>query len=79
MNVLIVIPAFNEAESLGDVIDEVRSFQPQRDILVVDDGSADQTSAIAVGRKVPVLRHPFNLGAGAAVQTGLIFAARWRR
>ena len=74
MRVLVVIPAYNEAESIAAVIDEVRACQPELEILVIDDGSSDPTTAVASSCGVRVLRLPFNLGYGAAVQTGLIYA-----
>ncbi len=72
--VLIVIPALDECESLPGTIDEVRAVAPRHDLLVVDDGSTDDTAAVAAARGVPVVRHPFNLGVGAALQTGFRWA-----
>jgi glycosyltransferase involved in cell wall biosynthesis len=71
---LIVIPALNEETTIGSVIDAACQDIPQADILVVDDGSSDETSAIARERQAMVVRHPFNLGYGAALQTGFRFA-----
>lgn len=78
MRSLIVIPAYNEAGSITSVIREARSLYPQLDMLVVDDGSNDSTSILAESLGVKVLRLPFNLGYGAAVQTGLIYAVEAR-
>jgi glycosyltransferase involved in cell wall biosynthesis len=69
-----IVPAYNEAESIGRVIDEVREFDPGIDIVVVDDGSVDSTAAAARAHNVRVLRLPFNLGIGGAVQTGFRYA-----
>jgi glycosyltransferase involved in cell wall biosynthesis len=74
MRSLIVIPAYNEAGSIASVIREVQALHPQLDMLVVDDGSSDSTSELAESLGVKVLRLPFNLGYGAAVQTGLVYA-----
>jgi glycosyltransferase involved in cell wall biosynthesis len=74
MRVLVVIPALNEEESLPFTLDEVLARDPQVDVLVVDDGSRDHTSEVARARGVEVVRHPFNLGVGAALQTGFRFA-----
>jgi hypothetical protein len=74
MNCLIVIPAFNEEESIGGVIVNARLHVPFADILVVNDGSTDSTSAVAKERGVLCVNHPFNLGYGAALQTGFRFA-----
>jgi glycosyltransferase involved in cell wall biosynthesis len=68
--VLVVIPALNEAESLPVIVAELRSVAPWADVLVVDDGSRDGTDGVARGLGVPVVHHPFNLGVGAALQTG---------
>ena len=69
-----IVPAFNEDQAIGRVIDEIRAVDPGLKILVVDDGSTDGTSAVARARGVEVLRLPFNLGIGGAVQTGYLYA-----
>jgi glycosyltransferase involved in cell wall biosynthesis len=71
---LAVVPAYNEEASVGRVIDEIRAFDPGFDIVVVDDGSTDRTAGVAADRGVHVVRLPFNLGIGGAVQTGYRFA-----
>lgn len=65
----VVIAAFNEARAIGNVIGDLVS-QGYR-VIVVDDGSADATAAIAASHGATVITHPFNLGQGAALQTGL--------
>ena len=72
--VLVIVPAFNEEERLSSVLHAIRQQKPGIDILVVDDGSTDETSAMALSEGASVARHPFNLGAGAACQTGYKFA-----
>jgi glycosyltransferase involved in cell wall biosynthesis len=74
---LIVIPALNEQETLGQVIAEVRGFVPDASILVVDDGSGDQTSAVAAGAGADVVTLPYNLGVGGALRAGFRFAERY--
>lgn len=69
-----IVPALNEERSVGRVIDEIKAFDPGLDIAVIDDGSADQTAAVAAARGAHVLRLPFNLGIGGAVQTGFRYA-----
>jgi len=74
MKLLVVIPAYNEEKSVGRVTAEVREAVPQADILVVDDGSRDGTARVARNAGAFVVSLPLNLGIGAAVQTGYIFA-----
>jgi len=69
-----IVPAYNEAESIGAVIDELRAADPELEIVVVDDGSTDGTADVAARRGARVLQLPFNLGIGGAVQTGYCFA-----
>ncbi|MEP2101759.1 MAG: glycosyltransferase family 2 protein [Parasphingorhabdus sp.] len=71
-DVWIVIPAYNEGGMIADVVAEVGTMFPN--VVVIDDASADETSATARGAGATVLRHPFNLGQGAALQTGIEFA-----
>ena len=67
----IVIPAFNEATSIASVVGDLRSAGSWHEILVVDDGSTDETSARASVGGARVIRHPYNKGNGAAVKTGI--------
>ncbi len=67
--VAVVIPAFNEAARVGAVVTACRECFPM--VIVVDDGSADSTAAVARAAGAHVVRHPINLGQGAALQTGL--------
>jgi len=69
-----IVPALNEEETVGRVIGEIRAFDPGFDIVVVDDGSVDRTAGVAADRGAYVVRLPFNLGIGGAMQTGYRFA-----
>lgn len=71
---LIVMPAFNEAESVRAVVTEVRSTLPGVTCLVIDDGSADATAEEAEAAGAIVARLPFNLGVGGAMRTGFRYA-----
>lgn len=73
---LIAIPAWNEEESIGLVISKVREHQPNVDILVVDDGSTDQTASAALAFDARVVSLPFNVGVGGAMRTAFLFAQR---
>lgn len=74
--VLIAIPAYNEAGHVGGVVDDVRAHLPEADVLVVDDGSADETSGEAREAGAIVVRLPVNSGYGAALQTAYKYAVR---
>ena len=76
MKRVVIIPAFNEAERIGAVIERARQRLQGFEIVVVDDGSSDATAAVARAAGGRVLRHPFNLGYGSALQTGYKFAFR---
>jgi glycosyltransferase involved in cell wall biosynthesis len=69
-----IVPAWNEEGSIARVIDELHAFDPDIDVLVVDDGSHDETARRARAAGARVLRLPFNLGIGGAVQTGFRYA-----
>jgi glycosyltransferase involved in cell wall biosynthesis len=68
------MPAWNESESIGTTIREVLEFGPACDVLVVDDGSRDNTAAIARAAGATVLQLPFNMGVGGAMRTGFKYA-----
>ena len=70
----VIIPAYNEADNIAQVLAEVREVYPDALIFVMDDGSMDATADIAQANGAHVLRLPVNLGIGGAVQTGLLAA-----
>ncbi len=73
-NVLVVMPAYNEEESVGSVVSEVFAALPGVTCLVVDDGSHDSTCERALERGAMVARLPFNLGVGGAMRVGFRYA-----
>jgi glycosyltransferase involved in cell wall biosynthesis len=71
---LLILPAHNEASNLPRVIPEARAAAPGYDLVVIDDGSRDNTAAVAAGLGAQVITLPVNLGYGGAVQTGFRYA-----
>lgn len=69
--VSIVIPAYNESEAIAEVIGVLRAAATWREIIVVDDGSTDGTGDRAAAAGATVVRHPYNIGNGAAVKNGI--------
>ena len=73
--VSIIIPAYNEAETMGDVVTKVIDIYPDFEIIVVNDGSTDDTATVAKDAGALVYSHPYNIGNGAAVKSGIRFAS----
>lgn len=73
---LAIVPAFNESGMVARVIRDIRRAAPGFDIVVIDDGSTDTTAAHAESQGAVVIRHPFNLGIGGAMQSGYKYALR---
>ncbi len=71
---LVLIPAFNEAAHLPRVLEELAALGEEHRVVVIDDGSRDETARVAAEHGATVLRLPFNLGYGAALQTGYKYA-----
>ena len=73
---LAIVPAYNEEGMVGRVVRDIERLAPGFDVVVVDDGSTDGTVVEAEGEGATVLRHPFNLGIGGAMQSGYKYALR---
>jgi glycosyltransferase involved in cell wall biosynthesis len=71
---LAIVPAYNEEGMIGRVVRDIRRHAPGFDVVVVDDGSLDRTAAVAEAEGAVVLRQPFNLGIGGAMQAGYKYA-----
>lgn len=69
-----IVPARNEEACVGGVVEEIRVFDPDMEIVVIDDGSGDRTASVARAAGARVVQLPFNLGIGGAVQTGFRYA-----
>ena len=76
MKRIVIIPAFNESESIAKTVSNIRRFAPDYDIIVVNDCSKDKTLDICRRNDIPVLDLPVNLGIGGAVQTGYLYALK---
>jgi glycosyltransferase involved in cell wall biosynthesis len=70
-DVSVVIPAFNEGPTIAQVVSALTQAGPWREIIVVDDGSTDETAPNAAAAGATVVRHPYNKGNGAAVKSGI--------
>ncbi len=73
--VSVIIPAYNEQEAIGGVVKKISTLYPAFEIIVVDDGSTDETPAVAKASGALVYRHPYNIGNGAAIKSGIRFAS----
>jgi len=74
--VIILIPAYNEGKNIKEVLDGCKELLPEAFILVLDDGSYDNTTEVCRANNVAYVSHPFNLGVGAALQTGYKYAVK---
>lgn len=73
--VSVIIPVFNEAESIGEIIREINGLFPDFEIIVINDGSTDETGARAREAGALVYSHPYNIGNGAAIKSGIRIAS----
>lgn len=69
--VSIIIPAYNEEESIGEIVRELRELYPAYEVIVVNDGSTDETAKVASQAGAIVISHHYKIGNGAAIKTGI--------
>jgi glycosyltransferase involved in cell wall biosynthesis len=74
LRTLAIVPAYNEQDCIGQVLEEIRAAEPELHVVVVNDASEDGTAAIAARAGATVLNLPFNVGIGGAMQTGYQYA-----
>lgn len=74
--VLVIVPAWNEALNVGHTVREIIGIDAEYDVLVVDDGSTDDTGLVAAEAGATVVTLPFNMGVGGAMKTGFTYALR---
>ena len=71
----IIIPVYNEADNIGDLVSTIRNLYTDFEIIVINDGSTDDTARIAEDAGAMVYSHPYNIGNGAAVKSGIRIAS----
>jgi glycosyltransferase involved in cell wall biosynthesis len=74
-NVSIIIPAYNEGETIGVIVREIQTRYPEFEVIVINDGSTDETARIAKEAGAIVYSHPYNIGNGAAIKSGVRIAS----
>ncbi len=74
-DISIIIPAYNESATIGDVVNKIKIMHPDAEVIVVNDGSADDTAKAAEEAGAIVFSHPYNIGNGAAIKSGIRIAS----
>ena len=74
-NISIIIPVYNEAQTIGDLVLQIRSLYPDFEVIVINDGSSDDSAAVASNAGAFVFSHPYNIGNGAAIKSGIRIAS----
>jgi glycosyltransferase involved in cell wall biosynthesis len=75
LRVSIIIPAYNEAQTLGDLLKQLSNLYPNYEVIVINDGSTDATVSVAKEAGAIVYSHPYNIGNGAAIKSGIRIAS----
>jgi glycosyltransferase involved in cell wall biosynthesis len=75
VKISVIIPVYNEAQTIGKVVSDIKTQYPHMEIIVVDDGSQDNTFSIADQSGAFVISHPYNIGNGAAIKSGIRHAS----
>ena len=75
LKILVIVPAYNEQVSISMVVKRIKESLPDSDVVVIDDGSKDSTFSVALASDAKVISLPYNLGIGAAMQTGFMIAS----
>jgi len=71
LKISVIIPSYNEAGTIGTLVSSIRSLYPDADIIVINDGSSDNTADVAKAAGADVYSHPYNIGNGAAIKSGI--------
>jgi glycosyltransferase involved in cell wall biosynthesis len=71
----VIIPAYNEASTIGNIVSKIKTLYPEFEIIVVNDGSIDETGILAKSAGAKVHNHPYNIGNGAAIKSGIRHAS----
>jgi glycosyltransferase involved in cell wall biosynthesis len=74
-DISIIIPAYNESEAIGDVVKMIKRLYPESEVIVINDGSRDNTAEAAKDAGAIVYSHPYNIGNGAAIKSGIRIAS----
>ena len=75
VKISVIIPCYNESQTIGQLVNNISNLYPDFEIIVINDGSTDNTAAVAKGAGAKVFSHPYNIGNGAAIKSGIRIAS----